>query len=156
MEFSLTISKSYNLEDGNTFLITDSDMTRIQNAMAIPIADICVNNFGYEGQDRPTPWHALGGRYALEFHGGDTTPTLELSGDLKSSIAIQPSNGEYSRVYTDNEYASLHQWGVQGKLYARPFFPLVGDESNSELTPFAQSEATAAAASELERILSGK
>lgn len=156
MEFSLTISKSYNLESGNTFLITGSDLARIQNAMAIPIADICYNNFGYDGQDRPLPWHSLGSKYAIEFHGGDTTPTLELSGDLKASIAIDPSNGEYARVYTDNDYASLHQWGVEGKLYARPFFPLVGDESSAELTPFAQSEAVSAANAELERILSGK
>lgn len=156
MEFSVTISKSHDLENGLKYLITGSDEVRIQNAMAIPVADICYNNFGYDGQDRPHAWQPLSPSYAHEFHAGDQTPTLELTGALKSSIRISASNGEYASVYTDNEYASMHQWGIPGKLHSRPFFPLVGDESNSELTPFAQSEAIAAASAELGRILSGK
>lgn len=155
MTFSAIISKNYST-DNLDFLITSSDEARIQNAMAIPIADICFNNFGYEGQDRPQPWHALSPNYAKEFHDGDQTPTLELSGDLKASIQIQPSNGEYARVFTDNDYALSHQWGIEGKLYARPFFPLIGDENSSELTPFAEAEAIAAATVEVERIISGK
>ncbi len=155
MNYEVTISKTFT--DGDLqYLFTESDMVKIQNSMAIPLGDIVMNNFGYEGQDRPLPWPVLGSKYALEFHGGDRTPTLELSGDLKAATKIQPSNGEYARVYNDSDYAALHQWGVPGKLHARPFFPLVGDETNSTLTPFAESEIMSAATAEIERILSGK
>ena len=152
MEFSIAITKNFVSDDFN-YLFTDSDMRQIQNAMAIPLADIVTNNFGYSGQDRPVPWPALGGKYALEFHGGDTTPTLQLSGDLQSATKIDPSNGEYARVYNDSEYAANHQWGIPGKLHARPFFPLIGDENDSVLTPFAESEVVGAATLEVERIL---
>lgn len=155
MEYSVTISKNFSSDDLD-YLFTDSDMVRIQNAMAIPVADIVFNNFGYSGQDRPVEWPSLSRGYAHEFHEGDTTPTLQLSGALQESIRIEPSNGEFSRVFTDNEYAENHQWGIPGKLHARPFFPLYGDANYSELTPFAESEVLSAANAELERIVSGK
>lgn len=156
MTFSVSISKSGIASNGLAYLFTSSDEMQIQNAMAIPIADICYNNFGYSGQDRPVEWPALSRGYAEEYHEGDQTPTLELSGDLKSSISITPSNGEYAAVFTNNEYAAAQQWGIPGKLHARPFFPLYGDADNCELTPFAVAEATSAAIAELERILSRK
>ncbi len=152
MEFSVTISKSFSDGDLN-YLFTDSDMRQIQNAMAIPLADIVWNNFGYAGQDRPVEWPALSKGYAEDYHDGDQTPTLVLSGALQAATKIDASNGEYARVYNDNEYAALHQWGVPGKLHARPFFPLYGDETNATLTPFAEAEVTNAAAMEVERIL---
>lgn len=124
--------------------------------MAIPIADICHNNFGFDGQDRPQPWPQLGESYAEEFHDGERTPTLQLSGELQQSIKIEASNGDHASVFTDNDYASAHQWGIPGRLHARPFFPLIGDENMSVLTPFAESEAINAATSEVERIISGK
>lgn len=155
MQYSVSVTK--NFSDGDLhYLFTDGDMMRIQNAMTIPLADIVFNNFGYSGQDRPVQWPPLGGKYALEFHAGDITPTLQLSGALQESIKIEPSNGEYARVYTDNDYAELHQWGVPGKLHARPFFPLYGDENMSELTPFSELEVMNAANAEVERIISGK
>lgn len=156
MEFSVTISKSSTLNNELEYLFTGSDEVRVQNAMAIPLADIVWNNFGYSGQDRPVSWPAISKGYAEEFHSGDITPTLVLSGALQGVTKIDPSNGEYARVYNDSEYASLHQWGVPGKLHARPFFPLYGDENNSVLTPFAEAEVVAAATAEIERILSGK
>lgn len=155
MEYSISITKNFSSGDLN-YLFTEGDMTRIQNAMAIPLADIIFNNFGYGGQDRPVEWPVLSRGYAHEFHGGDETPTLQLSGALQDSVKIEPSNGEYARVFTDNEYAEAHQWGVPGKLHARPFFPLFGDANFSELTPFAESEVVSAANLEVERILSVK
>lgn len=155
MQFQVSIAKTFS-NDEITYLFTDGDAMRVQNAMAIPIADICHNNFGYSGQDRPKEWPPLSRGYAEEFHDGEQTPTLQLSGNLQGSISIDPSNGDYSRVYTDNEYAEEQQWGIPGRLHARPFFPLVGDANASELTPFAVSEATSAAVAEVERILSGK
>jgi len=131
-------------------------MARIQNNMAIPLADIIFNNFGYSGQDRPVEWPALSKSYAKSYHGGDQTPTLILSGDLQSATKIDPSNGEYARVYNDNEYAADHQWGIPGKLHARPFFPLYGDENDAQLTPFTESEIMSAANMEIEAILAGK
>lgn len=154
MEFSVTISKSFSEGDLN-YLFTDSDMRQIQNSMAIPLADICVNNLGYEGQDRPSEWPILSKGYANAYHDGDRTPTLELYGNLREAIQIDPSNGEYSRVFCDSgmaPYAADHQWGLNGQK-KRPFFPLIGDESSSVLTPFAESEVTNAAAMEVERIL---
>lgn len=155
MTYGLTISKNFSEGDLN-YLFTDSDMVRIQNSMAIPLADIVWNNFGYSGQDRPVPWPALSTGYAKEFHSGDITPTLVLSGALQEATKIDPSNGEYARVFNDSEYAPLHQWGVPGKLHARPFFPLYGDENYSVLTPFAEAEVVSAATAEIERIVSGK
>ncbi len=153
MDFELSITKNFS-EGDLRYLFTDSDMRQIQNAMAFPLADIVYNNFGYSGQDRPVAWPALSGKYAKEYHMGDITPTLQLTGALQSSIQIEQSNGEYTRVFTDNEYAAMHQWGIPGQLHARPFFPLYGDENYSELTPFAESEVVGAAQMEVERILS--
>lgn len=155
MTFEVSIKKNFNEGDLN-YLFTESDAVRVQNAMAIPLADIIYNNFGFSGQDRPVEWPVLSKSYAKEFHDGDITPTLVLSGALKDATNIEPSNGQYARVYNDNEYASIHQWGVPGKLHARPFFPLYGDENFSELTPFAESEIMSAAMMEIDAILSGK
>lgn len=155
MTYEVSIAKNFSDGDLN-YLFTDSDMRRIQNSMAIPLADVIFNNFGYDGQDRPVEWPVLSKSYAKEYHSGDQTPTLILSGDLQADTKIDPSNGEYARVYNDNEYAAIHQWGIPGKLHARPFFPLYGDENFAVLTPFAESEIMAAATMEIEAILSGK
>jgi hypothetical protein len=120
----------------------------VQDEMAVRLSDIVLQNFGDDGIDRPVPWTPLGPGYALRKHGGDRTPREVLSGELRSSIDVELGNPEQSRVFTENEYASEQQWGHVWGDYAvppRPFFPLIGDETDAVLTPYSESEVYLAA-----------
>lgn len=119
-----------------------------QDAMAIRLTDIVLQNFGDTGIDRPTPWPRLGASYALQAHDGDRTPREILTGDLLASINVELGNPEYARAFTDCEYSGDQQWGSVwhgAAIPARPFFPLVGDENTAQLTPYAESEVRDAA-----------
>lgn len=126
---------------------------RVQDSMAHRFAGIIHQNFGSSGEDRPHEWQTLSENYALDYHDGDRTPTLQLTGELQSSIEIEEGNPEGSSVFTNNEYAAAHQWGIKGKLHARPFFPMNED---GELTEYAKSEVVQAALGEYERALNEK
>ena len=126
----------------------DAIKVNCQAAMANRFASIVHNNFGFGGEDRPTPWPSLSSKYAKEFHGGNRVPTLQLTGELQSSIQIDDTKYEAASVWTDNEYASEHQYGSE-ILPARPFFPMIGDS----LTPYSERECVDAAQGELNRIL---
>lgn len=119
----------------------------VQDAMATRLQDIVQSNFGPgEGEDRPTPWQKLSQGYAKAAHGGDTTPTEILTGDMRDSIQVESGNPEFSRVFTNIDYASIQQWGGgDWDTPARPFFPLVGDENSAQLTEYSQAEIRAAA-----------
>ena len=105
-----------------------------QAAMAMSFAEDAYNSFGVDGQNRMSEWPALSMAYALKKHGGDTTPTLVLSGELRESIrnGIDATNEDAATVSTDVPYADLMQnGGVNANdrvVPARPFFPIVGDE----------------------------
>jgi phage gpG-like protein len=92
-------------------------------------------NLGKNGIDRPSEWASLKLKYALEFHDGDQTPTLILSGDMLRSFTTEIGNN--SATLTNNaEYAGDHQEGKPGiMLPARPFFPVTKD---GQLTPKTQ------------------
>lgn len=114
----------------------------VQDAMAETLQSIVQSNFGVgEGEDRPEPWQPLSQGYAKAAHGGDTTPTEILSGDMKDSIQVETGNPEYARVFTNCEYAAIQQWGGgEWNTPARPFFPIVGDQNTGTLTQHTQDE----------------
>jgi phage gpG-like protein len=114
----------------------------VQDAMAETLQSIVQSNFGVgEGEDRPEPWQPLSQGYAKAAHGGDTTPTEILSGDMKDSIQVETGNPEYARVFTNCEYAAIQQWGGgEWNTPARPFFPIIGDRNTGTLTQHTQDE----------------
>jgi len=123
----------------------------VQSEMANRLQDITQNNFGYEGEDRPIPWQPLSPRYAVVAHGGDTTPTEILSGDLKDSIRVESSNPEFARVFTDLDYSATQQWGGgEWNIPARPFFP-IWPEQNPQITEHTAREIQNAAEEEVYR-----
>jgi phage gpG-like protein len=124
----------------------------VQEAMANRLQDITQGNFGDgDGIDRPFPWQKLSRGYADKAHGGDTTPTEVLLGDLHDSIQVDASNPEFSRVFSDLDYAPIQQWGGgDWNIPARPFFPLIGDETSAVLTPYAEAEVRQAAMEAIE------
>jgi phage gpG-like protein len=143
MNFELTV-QSLTPE----MIISDEVKIACQNAMAFRFGDIATNNFGLSGEDRPTEWPDLSPVYASVYHDGNRIPTLELSGDLKSSIRIDPQL-DAATVFTDNSYAAKQQWGDSlTKLPARPFFPIYSDGS---FTPYTEAECLKACSDELER-----
>lgn len=119
----------------------------VQSAMAARLQDITQSNFGAgDGEDRPAPWQPLSQGYAKAAHAGDTTPTEILSGDMRDSIHVDDDSAEFARVFTDLEYAPEQQWGGgEWNTPARPFFPLIGDESSAVLTEHSASEIRLAA-----------
>lgn len=122
----------------------------IQAAMANRCASIIHNNFGTSGEDRPTEWPILSANYAKEFHDGNRIPTLQLKGDLQSSVEIDENSFDAASVFTNNKYALQHQNGDDSKnLPARPFFPII----NGELTDYTAAECVDAAKRELEKQL---
>jgi phage gpG-like protein len=124
-----------------------------QAAMANAFATVVNHNFGQDGEDRPTAWPALGKSYAIDYHDGDRTPTLQLYGNLQASIDIEEGNPEYASVFTNNPYADLQQFGGESeqgfRIPARPFFPIVGNE----ITPYTTQKCVDACEVELTRSL---
>lgn len=118
-----------------------------QDAMAVEFYGIVVNNFGEGGgENRPEEWPDLNPLYATLKHGGDRTPTLVLTEDLISSIDQNLGQAEGASVFTDNHYALDHQFGnPETNLPARPFFPVVGNENEAQLTEYAEQKCIAAA-----------
>lgn len=128
-----------------------------QAAMATTVYNTIMDNFdGGQLQDRPIEWQPLREGYALFKHGGDRTPRLQDTGDLKRSIQGDDSNPDVATVFCDSPYGSFHQKGGEsefgGKIYdipARPFFPIVGDE----LTPLTTQRCLDTCTETLETIL---
>ncbi len=149
MTFELT-SNLPDFERGIFETFDDAMHVRVQDAMANRFATLVHENFGAGGTSRPTEWMPLTSRYALSHHDGDRTPTLQLSGDLQNSIQIFEGSPDHSAVFTDNEYAALHQWGdASTNLPARPFFPM----TREGLSEYAVEQVTEAAITEFERAL---
>ena len=123
---------------------------RVQLAGAEAFRELVLNNFGHEHHpnDRPVQWKDLNAKYAKRKHGGDTDPTLILTGLLKNSVQVE-SRPEYAEVYTTVDYAEAHQEGTN-HLPARPFFPM--DEAGNP-TEFAREQIFKAMEAELEAAL---
>lgn len=101
------------------------------------IQDISVLNFGSSGIARPSDWPSLSLNYAQEKHGGNTTPTLVLTGAMKQSFVHTISDSQATLTNTA-EYADDHQFGVAyRKLPPRPYYPVTAD--GSTLTEFAEN-----------------
>ena len=98
------------------------------------VVDVTVLNFGSSGLARPSEWSSLTSKYAKEYHDGDQTPTLELSGALKEGFVWEI--GDTVATLTNSvQYADAHQFGVSEiMLPARPFYPV--NEDGTEFTPF--------------------
>ena len=86
----------------------------------------------------------------------DTTPTEILSTDLMMSISVESLNLDAAECFTEVEYANLQQWGGwegNRKIPPRPFMPLIGDENQSVLTPYAEQQCLAKAENAIESVL---
>ena len=118
-----------------------------QDAMAVAFYDITLNNFGPSGgENRPEEWPDLHPLYATLKHGGDRTPTLILTEDLISSIDQNLGGKDCASIFTDNHYALDQQFGnPETNLPARPFFPVIGNENEAQLTDYAEQKCIAAA-----------
>jgi phage gpG-like protein len=110
------------------------------------IYDITVLNFGEYGKNRPIDWKELTEKYAKEYHGGNTIPTLILdpqehfnrNGTSKRMIDSFKTYVSSNKASITNTaaYADQHQLGAKYKgLPARPYYPI---NSNGTLTPFAE------------------
>jgi phage gpG-like protein len=98
------------------------------------VFDVTVLNLGPEGIARPDQWAALTEKYAQEKHGGDRTPTLILSGELKEGFRTE-INTEFATLTNIVDYATEHQFGEPYRnLPARPFYPV--DENGLTFTPY--------------------
>ena len=123
-----------------------------QAAMADAFAGVVDANFGAAGnagQDRPIEWENLRSKkYAKRV--GRTHATLELDGDLRSSVWVLPDAEDAAIVETSHFYAGTHQFGDPSRNIAeRPFFPIIGDE----VTPFTTDKCVAACAEKLTELL---
>jgi phage gpG-like protein len=115
-----------------------------QAAMAEKFFEITRENFGNDGIDRPIEWPALSPKYAKRV--GREHATLFVSGELEASLTWQ-STPEYAEVFTDSEYAEVHQFGGGNHIPARPFMPLKNASAveDAELTDFAAEQVIKAA-----------
>lgn len=121
----------------------------VQEAMATTLRAITIYNFGSGGVARTTEWSPLSFGYAESFHEGDRTPTLVLHGELQNSIDMDASDPDHSRVFTDNPYAAIHQFGLVNEdgvqMSPRPFFPIDGTQEGFVLNEYAEHEVRLAA-----------
>ena len=98
------------------------------------VVDVTVLNFGESGIARPSEWPSLTSKYATEYHDGDQTPTLILSGALKEGFVWEISD-THAALTNSVEYADDHQFGDSNRMLpARPYYPV--NEDGSEFTPF--------------------
>ena len=119
-----------------TSLMAEIEKAKIpcQAAMAYTFAEDAYNSFGESGSPRMNQWNDLSKKYAKNHHGGNRTPTLVLSGELRESIknGINISQADCATVSTDVPYAGLMQFGGKSEegynIPARPFFPIVGKD----------------------------
>lgn len=141
MTFELEVESLEDLERQVQQLFDDLRVP-VQRSMAYRLQDITQSNFGAgEGEDRPEPWQQLSWNYAQRFHGGILTPTETLTGDMRDSIQVEDTNPEFSRVFSDLDYAPIQQWGGgEWNTPARPFFPIVGDQTTGVLTQYTETE----------------
>ena len=111
-----------------------SGRKRLLYQLISEIQNIAQANFGETGVARPIEWPNLKNKYAINFHDGDQTPTLILSGEMINGFVRQI--GTDSATLTNvAEYASEQQEGNPSKkLPARPYFPVA---ANGDLTPYA-------------------
>ncbi len=108
--------------------------TRLLFQLIGDVQDVTMLNFGATGLARPEEWSSLTSSYAREFHDGNTTPTLILSGELLNGF-VHEVTSEYATLTNTVTYATDHQFGVAYRnLPARPFYPV--DESGASFTSF--------------------
>lgn len=120
----------------------------VQDAMAERFEIMVKQNIGsQDGDYRPTEWSPLSKGYAKRV--GRPYATLKLTGELENSIARESSSDEAS-VVCSISYAAEHQYG-EGKLPARPFFPIM----SGEFTDIAVEQCVDAAKVKLQELLNG-
>ena len=120
----------------------------VTDAAVTELGMIVRENFGVSGVDRPKDWPQLNQKYANRKHGGDTTPTLILTGPLRDSIVVNLGNPDDAYVTSHNEIAAYHQDGGP-HLPARPMFPM---DANGVITPYTVERVTAAAQKTLDSL----
>jgi len=120
-----------------------------QAAMADAFAMVVDNNFGQDGEDRPLDWVPLSKPYANRVK--RPYATLELDGELRSSVWVLPDGQDAAVVETVNPYATAHQWG-ENNMPPRPFFPITGPDGET-VTPYTEAKCLDAGSVALERAL---
>lgn len=125
------------------------------DAMADKFLRITWENFGTEGQHRPSSWAPLSPPYQrkIKYFG---PPKLILSGDLITSIRTLDRSENSFTVGSEVYYASIHQrGGSHGSgvvVPKRPYFPVYDDGGEVELTGYAEHEVNGAALAAMQKI----
>jgi hypothetical protein len=116
----------------------DVDPDRIEEAAA-EVAEFVYGEVLSKMSEGESPvegesWEQLSEAYAEEFHGGDRTPRLELTGDMLDAFKVEPkANGEVDIFLTgglSNDKASGHNQfpgGEHDSLPKRRFIPFGGE-----------------------------
>jgi phage gpG-like protein len=145
MDLGITVklSGSPRINSFASFL-TRGERDAILRKVGAKLKFLTVQNFGFNGTNRPSQWAPLSPRYSKRVK--RSIATLELSGDLFRSLRVGEPDGNSITVSTDNKYAAAHQNGNE-RLPARPFFPITPDGS---ATPYAQRVLETTAALEMQ------
>lgn len=120
-----------------------------QDAMADRMYEIVDGNLGDSGNFRPKEWSQLiNKRYAKKV--GREHATLRETGRMGATVDMVRGNSEFASVFTNDEVAAAHQYGL-GKLkdVPRPFFPI----RDGNVTPEATAECVEACKAAINEIL---
>lgn len=122
---------------------------RILRALGAKFKYLTVQNFGFTGTDRTSPWAPLTKPYAKRVK--RTVATLDLTGRLFRSLRVSPPEGNSITVSSDTAYDAAHQYGnPKGNLPARPFFPVL---PNGEAMPRTQRILENTASLEIQKLI---
>ncbi len=124
---------------------------RLLRALGEKFLQMTKENFGATGKWRSQGWKPLTKNYQkrIRYYG---PPKLVLRGTLKSSIRLAVDSNR-ALVFTDSEYAAVHQWGGGNNIPPRPYFPVYGSGDNVRLTKRAEFELQNVLQSELNRMI---
>jgi phage gpG-like protein len=119
--------------------VSASGKRELLSAMIGEIEAITTHNFGASGINRPQEWPILSARYAKQYHDGDRTPTLMLSGEMLESFSATVDENSASLTnlapYADEHLPATYAKNKSTIIPPRPYYPI---DDSEELTPFAQ------------------
>jgi phage gpG-like protein len=158
---SLNITYEIKGFDQAVWKLNNVRQTLMWKAIGGEIVDMTHENMGADGGPRPAPWSALSPNYAKRVT--PPVPTLLRTGRLKNSIGHGPAGQNGTVVFSDCEYAAVHQFGSSSQLNlfskaripARPYFPIQSAGAETQLTPYALHRLSNVVAQELAKAFRG-
>ncbi len=124
---------------------------RLLRALGEKFLQMTKENFGATGKWRSQGWKPLTKNYQkrIRYYG---PPKLVLRGTLKSGIRLSVDNNA-ATIFSESDYAAIHQFGGGNNVPARPYFPTTGTPGNVRLTKRAEFELQNVLQSELNRMI---